>query len=80
MYRLKDEDEFFDMGGEDMLDSGAVCAVEWADIIAESLPEDVLRLEFTRIDEDTRDVRATGFGPRGKELEEEVAAYENSRL
>lgn len=80
VYRLKDEDEFFDMGGEDMLDSGAVCAVEWADIIADSLPEDVLRLEFRRIDEDTRDVRAIGDGPRGKELEEEVLAYENSRL
>ena len=80
VYRLKDEDEFFDMGGEDMLDSGAVCAVEWADIIAESLPEDVLHLEFTRIDEDTREVIATGFGPRGKALEEEVLNYENSRL
>ena len=80
VYRLKDEDEFFDMGGEDMLDSGAVCAVEWADIIADSLPEDVLRLEFRRVDEDTREVTAKGFGPRGKELEEEVLAYENSRL
>lgn len=80
VYRLKDEDEFFDMGGEDMLDSGAVCAVEWADIIAKSLPEDVLRLEFTRVDEDTRNVTVKGFGPRGKELEEEVLNYENSRL
>lgn len=80
VYRLKDEDEFFDMGGEDLLDSGAVCAVEWANIIEDSLPEDVLQLEFKRVDENTREVTATGFGPRGRELEEEVLAYENSRL
>lgn len=63
VYRLKDEDEFFDMGGEDLLDSGAVCAVEWANIIEDSLPEDVLQLEFKRVDENTREITAKGFGP-----------------
>ncbi|MDY3118123.1 MAG: tRNA (adenosine(37)-N6)-threonylcarbamoyltransferase complex ATPase subunit type 1 TsaE [Peptoniphilus sp.] len=80
VYRLKDEEEFFAMGGEDLLDSGAVCAVEWANVIEDSLPEEYLRLAFHRVDEETRDVTVVGVGLRGKELEEEVAAYENSRL
>ncbi|MDD7363174.1 MAG: tRNA (adenosine(37)-N6)-threonylcarbamoyltransferase complex ATPase subunit type 1 TsaE [Peptoniphilus sp.] len=80
VYRLKDDMEFFEMGGEDLMDDGAVCAIEWADRIEASLPEDYLALYFKRIDETTRSVRIEGFGARGKELEREVMRYENSRL
>ncbi len=33
MYRLADEDELFDIGWEDYLNRGGVCAVEWSENI-----------------------------------------------
>lgn len=80
VYRLKDEDEFFEMGGEDLMDEAAVSAIEWADRIEGSLPEEYLALFFTRVDETTRTIEARGFGIRGKELEREVENYANTRL
>lgn len=79
-YRLRDEEDFFQVGGEDLLGDAAVSAIEWANLIEESLPENYLVLEFWRIDETTREITAKGVGPRGKELEQEVAKYEDTRL
>ena len=80
VYRLEDEDEFFEMGGEELLDDGSVCAIEWADRIEESLPEEYLILNFERIDETIRLIAVKGVGPRGEALEKEVMAYENSLI
>ena len=80
VYRLEDEDEFFEMGGEELLDDGSVCAVEWADRIEGSLPEEYLILNFERIDETTRLIAAKGVGPRGEALEKEVITYEDSLI
>lgn len=80
VYRLKDEEEFFEMGGEELLDDGSVCAIEWADRIEGSLPEEYLILNFERIDETTRLIAVKGVGPRGEALEKEVMAYENSLI
>ena len=35
MYRLDDADALFDIGWEDYLDRGGVCAVEWSEQVAE---------------------------------------------
>lgn len=80
VYRLEDEDELFEMGGEELLDDGSVCAIEWADRIEGSLPEEYLILNFERIDETTRLIAVKGVGPRGEALEKEVMAYENSLI
>lgn len=80
VYRLEDEDEFFEMGGEELLDDGSVCAIEWADRIEGSLPEEYLILNFERIDETTRRIAVKGVGPRGEALEKEVMTYENSLI
>lgn len=80
VYRLEDEDEFFEMGGEELLDDGSVCAVEWADRIEGSLPEEYLILNFERIDETTRRIAVKGVGPRGEALEKEVMTYEDSLI
>lgn len=80
VYRLEDEDEFFEMGGEELLDDGSVCAIEWADRIEGSLPEEYLILNFERIDETTRLIAVKGVGPRGEALEKEVMTYENSLI
>ena len=37
MYRLHSEDDLFDIGWEDYLDRGGVCAVEWSENVASAL-------------------------------------------
>lgn len=37
MYRLADEDDLFDIGWEDYLERGGVCAVEWSEKVSSAL-------------------------------------------
>ena len=37
MYRLHDADDLFDIGWEDYLERGGVCAVEWSENVAEAM-------------------------------------------
>jgi len=64
MYRLADSDALFDIGWEDYLDRGGVCAVEWSENVADAL-QDVIRVTIEKdADEpDTRHITITG-GPR----------------
>lgn len=47
MYRLSDADELFDIGWEDYLNRGAVCAVEWSENVEDAFfgDEYVVRIE-----------------------------------
>jgi tRNA threonylcarbamoyladenosine biosynthesis protein TsaE len=47
VYRLNSVEEALDAGIEEMLYSGAVCFVEWAEIIEPLLPEEVVRVKIT---------------------------------
>lgn len=40
MYRLGGADELFDIGWEDYMARGGVCAVEWSENVAEALEQD----------------------------------------
>ena len=51
MYRLPDADALFDIGWEDYLDRGGVCAVEWSEQVTEALPPDTIRVCFARCPE-----------------------------
>ena len=39
VYRLGDGEEFLDIGAEEFLYGDGVCVIEWADIVADVLPE-----------------------------------------
>ena len=64
MYRLSSSDELFDIGWEDYLSSGGVCAVEWSENVEDAL-QDAIRVTIEKdADEpDTRHITITG-GPR----------------
>ena len=40
----------------DYLESGAILAVEWSENIENALPEDAIRLYFSRVDDTTRQI------------------------
>ena len=64
MYRLSSSDELFDIGWEDYLSRGGVCAVEWSENVEDALP-DAFRgtIEKDADEPDTRHITITG-GPR----------------
>ena len=43
-YRIKKLEEVYDMGYEDYFYSGAVCFIEWPELIEELLPEDAIHI------------------------------------
>ena len=51
MYRLADSDALFDIGWEDYLDRGGVCAVEWSELVEDALPADTVYVTMTRCPE-----------------------------
>ena len=48
MYRLSDSDALFDIGWDDYLDRGGVCAVEWSEQVDDALPEDSIYVTISR--------------------------------
>ena len=52
MYRLGCADELFDIGWEDYLARGGVCAVEWSENVEEALEEDAIRVDIRRGESD----------------------------
>ena len=54
MYRLEDDDALFDIGWEDYLDRGGICAVEWSEQVARAMPADTVYVTIARRPEDDR--------------------------
>ena len=48
MYRLAGSEDLFDIGWEDYLARGGVCAVEWSEQVADALPEDAVTVTLAR--------------------------------
>ena len=46
MYRLRSADELFDIGWEDYLAAGGVCAVEWSENVSEALDSGAVRVDI----------------------------------
>lgn len=61
MYRLADADALFDIGWEDYLDRGGVCAVEWSENVEEALTG-AIRITISKdpADENVRTITIEG--------------------
>ena len=61
LYRLDGEDDLFDIGWDDYLARGGVCAVEWSERIDSALPPDTLIVSIARGEHDNdRIISVTG--------------------
>ena len=47
-YRIKKLEEVYDMGYEDYFYSGALCFIEWPELIEEVLPSDAVKVTITQ--------------------------------
>ncbi len=63
LYRLGSPEELFEIGWEDYLSRGGVCAVEWSENAADALEDGTVRVDIRRGDrEDQRRIEISG-GP-----------------
>lgn len=69
LYRLDEEDELTDIDFFGLLESGAVCLIEWGDKFPAAMPDERIDVQITVADDETRTVVITGHGTRGERLE-----------
>lgn len=55
-YRIKKLDEVYDMGYEDYFYSGALCFIEWPELIEELLPGDAVKVTIEEKEDGTRQI------------------------
>ncbi len=55
-YRIKKLEEVYDMGYEDYFYSGALCFIEWPELVEEILPGDVVRVDIEELEDGTRKI------------------------
>ena len=63
MYRLHSADDLWDIGWEDYLERGGVCAVEWSENVAEAL-EGAITVSIEKLDDTTRRITIEAEGKR----------------
>ena len=59
MYRLDSSDELFDIGWEDYLLRGGVCAVEWSENVADAMEQAIL-VQISRLSDTRREIVIEG--------------------
>ena len=59
MYRLGSADELFEIGWEDYLVRGGVCAVEWSELVEDAL-EDAITVCIRRLGDQEREITIEG--------------------
>jgi tRNA threonylcarbamoyladenosine biosynthesis protein TsaE len=60
MYRLGSSDELFDIGWEDYIARGAVCAVEWSENVEEAFYGDEIILTIEKTSDTSRKITIEG--------------------
>ncbi|MBE6957831.1 MAG: tRNA (adenosine(37)-N6)-threonylcarbamoyltransferase complex ATPase subunit type 1 TsaE [Ruminococcaceae bacterium] len=59
MYRLRCADDLFDIGWDDYLERGGICAVEWSENVAEAM-EDPITVTIEKTGENSRRIIIEG--------------------
>ena len=61
MYRLKNSDDLFDIGWDDYLERGGVCAVEWSENVDDAM-ENAIVITIEKTGVDSRRITIEGGG------------------
>ena len=61
MYRLGSSDDLFDIGWEDYLERGGICAVEWSENVEDAM-EDAMVITIQKLSDEERNIILEG-GP-----------------
>ncbi len=73
-YRLGDLEEFLELGAEEFMSGDGVCLIEWANRVAEVMPQDTLWIEIQQTSPTSREWNFHGDGIQAKQVLENLAA------
>jgi len=72
-YRLKDDDEFLELGPEEYFESDGLTLIEWADRVESCLPAERIEIRIKVAGEHAREFEITGRGARCAAVPDELA-------
>lgn len=62
VYRLRDDDEFLELGPEEYFESAGITLIEWAERVVDCLPSDRLEIEIQIVGDTERRFEITASG------------------
>lgn len=74
-YRLREPEEFADLGLDELFGIDGVAIIEWADRVLDYLPREYLEIRISASDVTARQLIVKGVGLRGRELLSEIAKH-----
>lgn len=72
-YRIVDEDEFWELGVEELFEEPAVVMIEWADRFASCMPAEMLWLRMRLQEDGLRRVEISGLASQWKSIVAELS-------
>ena len=63
-YRIRDDDEFLELGADEYFESGGIVFVEWAERVGDCLPNEHLRIDIAIADHQLRRFTVEAVGVR----------------
>ena len=78
VYRIKHPEEMYDLGYEEYFYGNGITVVEWAQLIAELLPEEYLGIEIA-IAPEGRELRFSPYGAHYEHILEELTGCDYSK-
>lgn len=76
VYRINDIEELYEIGYEEYFFGEGICIIEWASMIEELLPEEIIKMELHRTDDENIREFILHDTPRGNELMKELDELE----
>lgn len=67
-YRLEDARDMIEIGSDEIFFGNGVSIVEWADKVFDSLPKEHMKILFTSVSENERDIEIHGYGKHYHEI------------
>jgi len=79
-YRLDSEDEMYDLGYDEYINSDGVCIIEWASKIKGLIPKSAINITINiNYENSNRELDINGEGEQFNIIKEELQKYENIR-
>ena len=72
-YRLRDDDEFQQLGPDEYFESDGLVLIEWADRVAASLPREYVDIRVEVTGDESRRFEIRAVGPRHEEVVRQLA-------
>lgn len=72
VYRLTCASDLDDIGYDEYISGNSVVVIEWAEKVADALPDDTITIHFEYLDENKRKIKISGPNQRVRELVQDM--------